>query len=509
MARSVTGSVPMIRVEGLSKHFGGIAALSDVTLEVPRGACHALMGENGAGKSTLAKIMAGIHRADAGTVWIDGAVRDLRAPADALACGVAMVHQELAFCPDLSVAENLSLGRMPRRRGPFNGFIDRAALHRRAREQLEAIGVSLDVTQPMRALSTAQEQLVQIAAAVGTSARVLLFDEPTSSLSDTDAEHLFALIERLRDDGVTVIYVSHRIPEVLRLCDCVHVLRDGVLVGSLEGDAADEASIVRLMIGRDLEPFAPRHLQHEPGEVLLEVSGLSSPEGFEGIDLAVRAGEIVGLAGLVGAGRSALTRALFGLDSGARGVVRMGGQPVRLGSVRSAIDAGLGLVPEDRKRQGLVLGMGIVPNQSLGAAERHRRGLFLDRRAEAEHAARALAEVEVAAPSLDAPVGELSGGNQQKVVLSRWLDRGARVLMVDEPTRGVDVGAKAAIHGLLDELACSGAGVLLVSSELPEVLGLSTRVGVMREGRLVEMLDRESATPERVLAAMAGVVRSS
>jgi ABC-type sugar transport system ATPase subunit len=382
--------------------------------------------------------------------------------------------------------------------------VDRRALDRRAREQLATIGVSMDVSQPMRALSTAQEQLVQIAAAVGTGARVLLFDEPTSSLSGTDAEHLFQLIGRLREAGVTMIYVSHRIPEVLRLCDRVHVLRDGAHVGSLDGEAADEASLVRLMIGRDLEQLEPRHLEREPGEVLLEVRGLSSPEGFEDIDLDVRAGEIVGLAGLVGAGRSALTRALFGLDGAARGSVRVCGRRLRLGSVRSAVDAGLGLVPEDRKRQGLVLGMGIVANQSLGAVQRHRRHLLLDRRAEWDHAAQALARVEVNAPSLAAPVGELSGGNQQKVVLSRWLDREARVLIVDEPTRGVDVGAKAAIHALLDDVACSGAGVLLVSSELPEVLGLSTRVGVLREGRLVEMLSRADATPDRVLSAMAG-----
>jgi len=491
----------MIRVEGVSKHFGGITALQDVSLEIPSGECHALMGENGAGKSTLAKIMAGIHRPDAGRVWLDGQSVDLRSPADALKHGIAMVHQELAFCPDLSIAENLSLGGMPRR---FGIFVDRKALNRRAREQLAAIGTSLDVTQPMSSLSTAQEQLVQIAAAVSTGARLLLFDEPTSSLSDGEAERLFELIGRLRDQGVTMIYVSHRIPEVLRLCDRVHVLRDGAHVGSLEGEAVDEASIVRLMIGRDLEPFVPRHLDGVPGESLLEVRALSSPQGFHEIDLDVHAGEIVGLAGLVGAGRSALARALFGLDSTARGRVRMNGREVQFGSVRSAIDAGLGLVPEDRKRQGLVLGMGLAPNQSLGAAERFRRGLLLDRGAESRHAAQALAQIEVKGRSLHAPVGELSGGNQQKVVLSRWLDRGVRVLIVDEPTRGVDVGAKLAIHGLLDDLACSGAGVLLISSELPEVLRLSTRVGVMRDGRLVAMLDRSEASPDRVLAAMAG-----
>ena len=493
----------MIEVRGLHKHFGGVHALRDVGLSVPRGACHALMGENGAGKSTLAKVLAGIHRPDAGQVQVDGEVCDFRSPADALARGVAMVHQELSFCPELSVAENLSLGRYPRSVGPF---VDRRAMDARAREQLAAIGVELDVRRPMRTLSTAQEQLVQIAAAVGTGARVLLLDEPTSSLSEAESERLFALMARLQEDGVTLVYVSHRIPEVLRLCDRIHVLRDGAYVGSLSREEADEAALVRLMIGRDLQAREPRHLQGEAGEPLLEVQGLSSPEGFRGVDLSVRAGEIVGLAGLVGAGRSALTRAIFGLDGAATGRVRMAGESLPLkGDPHAAIAAGLGLVPEDRKRQGLVLEMGVADNQSLGNLARYRRRGLLDRRQEREQVAAALARLDVRAPSMSAPVSQLSGGNQQKVVLSRWLDRGGRVLMVDEPTRGVDVGAKAAIHDILDELACSGAGVLLVSSELPEVLALSTRVLVMRDGRLVGELTRQAATPDAVMEAMAGV----
>ncbi len=491
----------MIRVEGVSKRFGGIAALGDVTLEVPEGACHALMGENGAGKSTLGKVVAGIHRPDAGRVLVGGVERRFRDPADARAAGVAMVHQELATCPDLSVAENLLLGRLPTR-GPF---LDRRAMEASARELLAAVGVDLDVRQPMRALSTAQEQLVQIAAAVGTGARVLLLDEPTSSLSDAESERLFALMERLRADGVTMLYVSHRIPEVLRLCDRVHVLRDGELVGSLDRAEADEASLVRLMIGRELVPTTPRHLTSPPGDVLLEVRGLSSPEGFRDVDLEVRAGEVLGLAGLVGAGRSALLRALMGHDREARGALRVGGTRVPVGRPRASLAAGLGLVPEDRKREGLVLDLGVGANQTLGDLARHRRGPFVDRAAERAHAAAALARVEVKAASLDTPVGTLSGGNQQKVVLSRWLERSCRVLLVDEPTRGVDVGAKEAIHALLDGLACGGAAVLLVSSELPEVLGLSTRVAVMREGRIVATLPRAEATAERVLQAMAGV----
>ena len=492
-----------IHFRDITKRFAGVTALDGVTLAVRRGETHALMGENGAGKSTLGKVLAGIYRPDAGELLIGGVRHVFHSPRDATRAGVAMVHQELAFCPDLSVAENLSMGFYPRRLGLF---VDRGAMRRRAEELLARIGVSLDVTRPMRALSTAQEQLVQIASAVGTGADVLVFDEPTSSLSEPEAQHLFELMGQLKARGVTMIYVSHRMPEVFRLCDRISVLRDGRYVGTLDRAEATEGEVVRMMIGRHVETYLPQHAgEGGAGDVMLRVRGLSSPGKFRDVSFDVRAGEIVGFAGLVGAGRSEVAKAVFGLDRTAKGTVEVEGRPLPPGRIRTAMRRGVGLLPEDRKRQGLVLMMGGRQNFSMAMLERLRRLGILNRRKERAWAAEFFDRLRVKTPSLDAPVAGLSGGNQQKVALAKWLGRGAKLLIVDEPTRGVDVGAKAAIHQLLDELARQGVGVMLISSELPEVLGLSSRVLVMREGRIVGELPRAEATQERALRLMAGV----
>jgi ABC-type sugar transport system ATPase subunit len=461
------------------------------------------MGENGAGKSTLGKVLAGIHAADSGTIRIDGEPRRFHSPADAARAGIGMVHQELAFCPDLSVAENLGLGHYPRRLGVF---LDRRAMVERAAALLSQIGATLDVRQPMRSLSTAQEQLVQIAAAVGTGAQILVFDEPTSSLSEAESQRLFALIDDLKRRGVTLIYISHRLSDVARLSDRVTVLRDGRHVATLARDRATADHIVRLMIGRSVEEYFPQHLAGEPGAELLRVEGLSSPGRFEDISFSVRAGEIVGFAGLVGSGRSEVAQAIFGLDPDASGRVFVEGTPLALGSVREAMRRGLGLVPEDRKRQGLVLMLSGRANFSMAMLEHLSRFGWIDRARERREAERFFAQLAVKTPSVDAPAASLSGGNQQKIVLAKWLARRSRVLLVDEPTRGVDVGAKAAIHTLIDGLARQGLGILLVSSELPEVLNLSTRILVMREGRLVGHLRRDQATQESLMRMMAGVV---
>lgn len=490
-----------VEFEGITKTFGGVTALSDVSLSIARGECHALMGENGAGKSTLGKILAGIHRQDSGRMLIDGKVMDFRSPADAIRAGVGMVHQELAFCPDLSVAENLCMGQYPTRAG----MLDRRAMRRRADQLLSRIGVSLDVTRPMRELSTAQEQLVQIAAAVGLDARVLVFDEPTSSLSEPEALHLFTLIDDLRRRGGTMIYVSHRMPEVMRLCDSISVLRDGKYVGTIPRAEATADAVVRMMIGRSLEEYFPKHLAGAGTTMLLRVRDLSSPGRFQNVSFEVRAGEIVGFAGLVGAGRSEVAKAIFGLDARATGSVELSGAPLALGHVRAAMRRGTGLVPEDRKRQGLVLAMSGRANTSLAMLERLSHLGVLDRNAEKKQARIYFDRLRVRAPSIEAPVQSMSGGNQQKVALAKWLARGSKLLIVDEPTRGVDVGAKAAIHQLLDELAQQGVGIVLISSELPEVLNLSTRILVMRQGRIVGALKRDEANQENVLRLMAGV----
>jgi ABC-type sugar transport system ATPase subunit len=492
----------MVSFSSLSKSFGGVTALDGVTFSVAEGECHGLMGENGAGKSTLGKILAGIHRPDSGEIRICDKAHHFSSPRDAVRAGVGMVHQELAFCPDLTVAENLNLGRYPRR---YGFFTNRPAMEERAKRLLGEIGVTLDVRQPMKQLTTGQEQLVQIATAVGTGARILVFDEPTSSLSETESQHLFGLIEQLRRRGVTMIYVSHRLPEVLQLCDRISVLRDGRHVGTLARAEATQDKVVQMMIGRPLAEYFPHHLDAKPGDVKLRVQNLSSRGKFENVSFTVRAGEIVGFAGLVGSGRSEVAQAIFGLDPGARGTVEVDGKPLRLGSAREAMRRGIGLIPEDRKCQGLVLLMSGRGNFSLVILDRLRRFGLLKHGTEAREAAELFARLRVKTPSIETPVSALSGGNQQKVVIAKWLARKLKVLLVDEPTRGVDVGAKAEIHGLIDQLAREGSAVLLISSELPEVLNLSTRILVMREGRLVGEVPREQATQETLMRMMAGI----
>jgi ABC-type sugar transport system ATPase subunit len=490
-----------VRFEGITRRFPGALALDDVTLEVGAGTCHALCGENGAGKSTLGRILAGIHVPDEGRVLVHGRPVLFASPRQALAAGVGMVHQELAFCDNLSVAENLCLGTLPARLG----LVRRAELVRRAGAMLAEIGTTLDVRRRLGELTIAQQQLVQIAAAVGGGARIIVFDEPTSSLSQVDAERLYELIGRLKARGVTCLYVSHRMPEVFRLADRASVLRDGRHVATLPVAGLTEAELVRLMIGRPLAEYFPRHGAASSGEELLRVEGLSSPGRFEEISFSLRAGEVVGLAGLVGAGRTEVARALFGLPPAAGGSIRLQGREVRVLSPGDAIRLGIGLVPEDRKRQGLVPSESALHNITLAILDRLSRLTWLRRAAERALGGEFFDRLRVRASSSDAVVAGLSGGNQQKVVLARWLAARSRVLLLDEPTRGVDVGAKAEIHALIGELAEQGRAVLLISSELPELLSLSDRILVLRQGRLVGELGRAEATQDRLLRLMAGL----
>ncbi|HEX8275664.1 MAG TPA: sugar ABC transporter ATP-binding protein [Longimicrobiaceae bacterium] len=492
---------PAVRFEGVTKRFPGALALSEVSLEIAAGSCHALCGENGAGKSTLGKILAGIHAPDGGQLYVHGRPVRFGSPRDALAAGVGMVHQELAFCDNLSVAENLNLGALPTR----GGLVSRREMERRAEAMLAEVGGGVDVRRPLGELNVAQQQLVQIASAVGGGARVVVFDEPTSSLSQPEAERLYALIGRLRERGVTCIYVSHRMPEIFRLCDAVSVLRDGKHVATRSTEGLTEGELVRLMIGRPLAEYFPGHLDAAPGEELLRVEGLTLPGKFHDVSFTLRAGEVVGLAGLVGAGRSEVAQALFGLERGVRGTVRVAGRPVRIRTPAQAIRLGIGLVPEDRKKQGLVLGASGLHNTSLPILDRLSRLGWIRRREERALADEYYRRLRVRAPGVDTVVAGLSGGNQQKVVIARWLAARSRILVLDEPTRGVDVGAKAEIHALVDGLAAQGAAVLLISSELPEVIALSRRILVLREGRLVGEVARAEATQDRLLQLMAGL----
>jgi ABC-type sugar transport system ATPase subunit len=485
----------------LTKRFPGVLALDGVSLTVERGTCHALIGENGAGKSTLGKILAGVYTADSGQILLEGRPIAPPSPLAARELGIAMVHQELAFCPNLSVAENLCLGDLPRR----HGFVDRPALRARARAMLATVGADIDPDILIGTLSTGREQLVQIAAAVGTGAQIIVMDEPTSSLSAAETADLFRLIRDLKTRGLTLIYVSHRMEELFALCDHITVLRDGRHIGTEAIPATTPARVVTQMIGRELRAHAPAHLTRDLGPVHLEVTDLASPGRFTDINLTVRAGEIVGLAGIVGAGRSEVVQALFGLDPAATGQIRVKDRALPLGSIDAALAAGLGLVPEDRKRQGLVLGLNCRENTALAALPLLTRLGFVRRPAERALAERYAQRLRLKTPSIEALTAGLSGGNQQKIALAKWLARDCDVLLIDEPTRGVDVGAKAEIYALLDELACEGKALLVVSSELPELIGLCRRILVMRQGALVGELPRADFSEAALMQLMAGV----
>jgi ABC-type sugar transport system ATPase subunit len=494
-------SAPAVRLSHIVKRFPGVVALDDVSVEIAAGSCHALCGENGAGKSTLGKIVAGVYAPDSGTLEISGSPVRFVSPAEALRSGIGMVHQELAFCDNLSVAENLCLESLPRS-GPFVSW---QRMWRRAEAMLVAIDAAIDVRRRVAELSIAQQQMLQIAAAVGRGARIIVFDEPTSSLSQHEAEALYRLISRLRERGVTCIYVSHRMDEIFRLCDMVTVLRDGRHVGTRPVDGLDRASLVQMMIGRHVADYFPQHVGGESGAEVLRVEGFSSPAGFENVSFSLKAGEVLGFAGLVGAGRSEIAQALFGLDPRATGRVIAHGQPLRLGSPSAAMRAGLGLVPEDRKRQGLVLSLSARANATLAILRRLSRGPFVRRPAERAVAASYFQKLRIRASAVEQAAAGLSGGNQQKIVLAKWLAAECTILVLDEPTRGVDVGAKAEIHALIDSLASAGNAILLISSELPEVLNLSTRILVLRGGRIAGELSRAEATQEAVMRLMANV----
>ena len=493
--------MPFLEFHGLGKRFPGVVALDDVGFSVERGSCHALIGENGAGKSTLGKILAGIYQADTGEIRLEGRAIAPASPLEARQRGIAMVHQELAFCPNLSVAENLCLGDLPQR----GGWVDRSALKARARTMLAAIGAKIDPDRLIGSLSTGLEQLVQIAAAVGTGAKILVMDEPSSSLSAGETKELFRLVRTLKERGITLIYISHRLEELFALCDTITVLRDGRHVATEAIAATRPQRVVGQMIGRELRVDTPAHLARDLGEERLRVVGLRSPGLFSEINLSLRAGEIVGLAGLVGAGRSETLQAIFGLDPAVEGTVTVKGQTLKAGSIEAALAAGVGLVPEDRKRQGLVLGLNCRENSSLAVLPLLARLGWVDRSRERQLAQRYISRLRVKTPGMETIIAGLSGGNQQKIALAKWLARECDVLLIDEPTRGVDVGAKAEIYHLLDELACEGKAILVVSSELPELLGLCRRILVMRSGRLVGELPRAEATEAALMRLMAGV----
>ena len=492
---------PYIEFDRITKRFPGVTALDEVTFGIEAGTCHAVVGENGAGKSTLGRILTGIYGLDGGQIRIDGRPVQLLEPGDALELGIGMVHQELVFCENLSVAENLCLGNLPAR----SGFVSDRKMALRARQLLSAIEVDMDVETPIGKLPVVQQQLVQIAAALGSGARVIVFDEPTSSLSHVEAERLRENIRHLKSKGVTSIYISHDLDEIFRLCDVVTVLRDGRHVATRPVAELDRPSLINLMIGRTFEAYFPSHVDTEPGGEMLAVENLSSPGRFEDVSFSVRSGEVLALAGLVGAGRTEVLQAVFGLDPMATGRIKVSGRPARIRHPIDAMRSGIGLVPEDRKRFGLVLSLRVDQNIGLPTlASRSDFGWIRGSREE-DLAGEYVRRLSVRPDNVRYDTAGLSGGNQQKVVLAKWLAANCPILLIDEPTRGVDVGAKSEMHALIDQLAHEGTAIILVSSELPEVLNLSTRILVLRSGRVAGELSRDDADQGAVMRMMAGV----
>ncbi|NUQ19472.1 MAG: sugar ABC transporter ATP-binding protein [Gemmatimonadaceae bacterium] len=492
-------SPSLVEVRGVEKRFGGVHALRGVDLDVRAGEIHALVGENGAGKSTIINILAGAVRRDTGTILLDGAPVDFHSPADSQAAGIAVIHQELSTLPTLSIAENIWAGRMPSRLG----WVDQRSTFDRSASLLEEVGLDAAPWTRVSELATSQQQLVEIAKALSRRARLLIMDEPTASLTEHEVQRLLALVRRLRDGGVSVLYVSHRLAEVFAIADRISVMRDGCTVRTMDRADADPAGVVALMVGRALAARAAA-TPHALGAPVVELRGLSRHGAVHDVSFAVRRGEIVGMAGLVGAGRSETARLIFGADRADAGEMLIDGQPVALHSPRDALAAGIGMVPEDRKQLALFIdapvrwnvSMARLPAISPGGIIRHGRE-------------RALAEdfverLRVRTPDTLTPVRHLSGGNQQKTVLARWLAIRPRLLILDEPTHGVDVGAKAEIYALIRSLAAEGIGILLISSELPEVLDLSDRIVVMRGGRVAATLDRAAADERTVMMHATG-----
>ena len=494
---------PLLLMKGISKRFDGVVALDQVDFDLRAGEVHVLMGENGAGKSTLVKVLAGAHIPDSGTIYLEGREHRFSHPQEALQAGIAVVYQELNLVPGLSVAENLFLGREPLH--PALGFINNRQLLRSAAEILDSLGVSIPLKRPVAELSVAEQQMVEIAKAYAQNARVLVLDEPTSALGEAETQRLFALIARLKARGTGIIYISHRLEELAAIGDRVTVLRDGRRVGTFSVKDVSLDHLIHLMVGRQVsEQFPARSAKHGVGDVVFSAEGVSRPPKVHDVSLYVRAGEIVGLAGLVGAGRTELARVLFGRDGMVAGRMFIDGRPVAPRSPYEAIRAGIGFLTEDRKGQGLALGMTVRENATAASLDKFIRRGVISRRKERAETSRLVDELRIRTPSVEQVVRHLSGGNQQKVVLAKWLLTDARLLIFDEPTRGIDVGARAEIYQLMRRLASEGVGILMISSDLREILGMSDRVYVMRQGRIVGEMDAAGATLERLLSLAMG-----
>jgi len=491
---------PVLQLTDISKRFGAVQALTDVDLALFANEVHALVGENGAGKSTVVKILAGIHRPDVGHMKLYGRELVLSGPAAARHLGIAVIHQHPNLFPDLTVAENVFAGRLPRNR--VRG-VDWGALSRMAARLFANLGVKQSVGVPVRGLAVADQQLVEVAKALSLDARVLVMDEPTASLSSREVDRLFTIIRQLRARGVAILFVDHRMEEVFEIADRVSVLRDGRHVITAPISELTPATAIRHMVGRRLETLFPKE-KTSIGEIALEVRGLTRSGLFTDASFQVRRGEILGLAGLVGAGRTEIARVLFGIDKADAGEILVAGKHVRINSPQDAMRRGIVYVPEDRHEQGLVLDFSIAANVSLPIVQRLSRFLVVDREHERRLAADYSKQLQVRSTGVDQAASGLSGGNQQKVVIAKWLATEPTVLLLDEPTQGVDIGAKAEVHRIISQLAAQGMAIILISSELLEVLGMADRILVLHEGRVAAEFDRDDASQERIMAAATG-----
>lgn len=493
-----------LQMEGISKAFPGVQALDDVDFEIAAGEVLALVGENGAGKSTLVKILAGAYRKDEGRIYLHGREVSIDSPHHAQQLGIAIIYQEFNLASNQTAAANIFMAREPRLHGVGRLLVDRRRMEQDAQAHLDKVGARVSATTPVRALSVAEQQMVEVAKALAVDARIIVMDEPTSALGEDEVEMLFAIIRTLREQGIAVVFITHRLEEVFRIADRVVVLRDGKRAGGMPIGEATPDGVIQLMVGRDVQDLFHKE-EAEIGETLLEVRGLTRRGVVEDVSFTLRRGEILGFAGLVGAGRTETARLLFGADQKDAGGIYIEGRQVKVDSPVDAMAAGMGFLPEDRGKQGLVLPLAVLENIVLPTLGRHTRmGWLLDRLGLRRTAQEYVNRLNIRTPSLEQKTVFLSGGNQQKVVVAKWLASGPRVLIMDEPTRGIDVGAKAEVHALMSQLAQEGVGIIMISSELPEILGMSDRILVMSEGRVVAILDREDATQEAIVAYASG-----
>ena len=496
---------PILTLSGVSKSFPGVRALHDISLSLKPGRVTALLGENGAGKSTIVKILTGIYRPDEGEIRVGGEIRHFSSPRDSWAAGIAAIHQETAMFDELTVAENIFMGHMPTGSARL---VDWSEMRSKSAELLKRIDAAIPTDFKLKRLSVAQKHLVEIARALSHEARVMIMDEPTAALSANEIDDLFRIVAQLKAEGRAIIFISHKFDEIFRIADDFVCLRDGEKVGEGEIASVTEAQLVRMMVGRPVDQVFPKR-DVPIGEVILSVKDLSNATEYADVSFDLRKGEILGLYGLVGAGRTEAMQGLFGITPTTRGAVRLEGRPLAIGAPSDAIAAGISYVPEDRQDQGAILSLGIRENVTRGNLFKHVRGLFLSRSSEQAETRRLGRRLAVKAASWEQRLGELSGGNQQKVVIAKWLATRPKVIVLDEPTKGIDVGSKAAVHDFIGELAGEGLAVVLISSELPEVMGLADRIIVMTEGRIGDEFKRGTWSAEQIVGAATGAAKEA